>query len=99
MDSRYNVAKTKRSESGKQVYQSLTLPVISELDSDIYIVTNTTDRLDSLAFRFYGQAKYWWILAIVNNLGKGTIAVEPGIQLRIPANPSTVIAELENSNL
>lgn len=98
MISRYSSAKIKRSDTGKQVYQSLSLPVIPELDSDIYIITNTADRLDSLAYKYYGEAKYWWIIAIVNDLGKGTISLEPGIQLRIPANPSTVITQLENSN-
>lgn len=98
MDSRYDFAKIKQSDTGKQVYQSLTIPVVPELDSDIYIITNVADRLDSLAYKFYGEAKYWWIIAIVNNLGKGTIALEPGVQLRIPANPSTVIAELNKVN-
>jgi hypothetical protein len=98
MISRYDFSKIKQSDTGKRVRESLTLPVIEDRDDDVYIITNTTDRLDSLAFRFYGNAKYWWIIAIVNNLGKGTIVVEPGLQLRIPANPSVVITELDNSN-
>lgn len=98
MISRYDFANTKQSDTGKRVKESLTLPVIEDRDDDVYIITSVNDRLDSLAFRFYGNAKYWWIIAIVNNLGKGTVAVDPGIQLRIPVNPSTVITELDNSN-
>lgn len=98
MISRYDSAKLKHSDTGKRVYQSLTLPVIQELDTDIYVITNATDRLDSLAFKYYGEAKYWWIIAVANDLGRGTITLQPGIQLRIPANPSTVISELDKSN-
>ena len=98
MISRYDSAKTKKSDKGKQVYQTLTLPNIPELESDTYIITNSTDRLDSLAFKYYGEAKYWWIIAVANNIGRGTMSLQPGIQLRIPANPSTIISELDNAN-
>jgi hypothetical protein len=98
MISRYQFAKTKANDAGKQVYQSLTLPKVEESEDDIYIITNSMDRLDSLAYRFYGSAKYWWVLAAVNNLGKGTLMVEGGIQLRIPANPANVETLLQNIN-
>lgn len=98
MISRYESAKTKYSDTGKRVYESLRLPLIPELENDIYIITNSADRLDSLAFKYYGEAKYWWVIAMANSIGNGTIALEPGIQLRIPVNPSTVISELDNAN-
>ena len=98
MRSRYTYTKTKSSDTGKRVYESLKLPVIEERDDDVYIVTNPSDRLDSLAYQFYGEAKYWWIIAIVNNIGKGTLVVEPGLQIRIPANPSRVLDELQKNN-
>lgn len=98
MISRYSFTKTRRSDTGKQVLSTLKLPNIEEQDSDVYVITTVTDRLDILAHKYYGNAKYWWVLAVVNNLGKGTLMVEPGIQIRIPANPSIVIDELEKYN-
>ncbi len=98
MISRYDNLKTKESLDGKQVLTSLTLPVIADREDDVYIITNTTDRLDSLAYKYYGEAKYWWIIAVTNNVGKGTLALEPGTQLRIPRNPSSVIDQLRSIN-
>ena len=51
---------------------------------DRYIISREGDRLDLLAVEFYQDSRMWWILAEANELGKGTFAVPPGIQLRIP---------------
>ena len=98
MISRYNYVDKKKNSKGKQVLETFTIPNIPERENDIYIITNVADRLDSLAYQYYGNAKYWWIIAAANNLGKGSIFMEAGIQLRIPANPSTVITETERQN-
>ncbi len=98
MISRYSFSKLNKNTAGKQVYTSLSFPIIEEQETDTYIITNSADRLDSLAYKFYGDAKYWWVLAMVNNLGKGTLVVEGGIQLRIPANPSDIVNLLKEEN-
>ena len=98
MISRYDYSDTTKNDKGKQVLTTLTIPTIPENETDTYIITNNADRLDTLANKFYGNAKYWWIIAIANNIGEGTLYVEPGIQIRIPANPATVINELEKIN-
>lgn len=92
MASRYNIQKTQLSETNKQVLQTTTLPVVPERDEDVYIITNSMDRLDTLAYKFYGNPRHWWVIALANNLGKGTLMVEGGVQLRIPKNPT----EIEN---
>lgn len=98
MISRYDYAKQTRNDKGKEVRTSLTLPTVAEQENDVYIMTNSTDRLDGLANHFYGDPRYWWVIAVVNNLGKGTLMVPAGLQLRIPANPSTVMNEVQNIN-
>lgn len=98
MISRYSDIKTKQGANGKQVLTSLTLPIIEERDDDVYIITNSSDRLDALAFKYYGDARYWWVIAVVNNLGKGTFALDGGIQIRIPQNPSAVIDAVRDKN-
>ena len=38
------------------------------------------------------------IIAAANNSKKDSLAVEPGIQLRIPANPSAAVSEYNRLN-
>lgn len=99
MISRYDFAKKTQNDNKKQVLATLSLPTIADQEDDVYIITNSTDRLDTLAFRFYGDSRYWWVIAVANNMGRGTIAVGAGVQLRIPTNPSTVIEQLQTNNI
>ena len=53
--------------------------------TDLYIISRELDRLDQLSNEFYEDPRYWWVLAEANpQLGKGTLLVPAGIQLRIP---------------
>ena len=53
---------------------------------DRFIFTIEGDRLDTLSHDFYGDPRHWVILANANNLGKGTLSVPAGTQLRIPSD-------------
>lgn len=66
------------------------VPKIERDNTDLFIRTTAGDRLDNLAHEFYQDVTLWWILASVNNLGKGTFAVPPGTRLRIPLNISNI---------
>ena len=55
---------------------------VPESNSDIYVITQQGDRLDNLAFQYYGSSSYWWFIANINNLNK--MNLEPGLRLRIP---------------
>jgi hypothetical protein len=80
-----------KNELGKGVvYNTILLPYIEPLDSDILIITEEEDRLDLLASQFYDDARLWWVIALYNNLTDIDTKLEPGLQLRIPANSSTV---------
>lgn len=46
------------------------------------ITLNGADRLDSLAGAIYGDAKYWWVLAAVSDIGWG-MQVPPGTTINI----------------
>lgn len=70
--------------SGKQRYASTFYPEFPYSDSDIYIYSKSSHRLDLLAYEYYGDQTLWWIIARVNNLGKGSFNVPPGRRLRIP---------------
>ena len=66
------------------IFRSTVYPSIPHSENDKYIITRDSDRLDLLAKEFYGDQRQWWILADANNIGKGTLNVEPGLQIRIP---------------
>ena len=96
--SRYTNNKIQKLKDGREVFRTKIYPNIPLRDTDIYAVTQTGDRLDTLAHQFYGDASLWWIIATANNINDATFYVEPGIQLRIPANVSKILNDLEKIN-
>ena len=78
-------------ENGKRVYRSKIYPNIPLKDSDIYVVTQTGDRLDSLASQFYSNSSYWWIIATANNIHDASLSVDDGTILRIPIDYNTIV--------
>ena len=73
-------------------------PTIRRKNDDIFIRSKIGDRLDTLANKYYKNSGLWWIIAQANQIGKGTLVIEPGIQLRIPTDISDVMSELETEN-
>jgi len=51
-----------------------------------------------LANKYYGDITLWWMIAISNNLGKGTMVVPTGIRLRIPMDIKAFKQGLEQNN-
>lgn len=88
---RYNSTPTKTLSNGKLVLSMEVFPTIPKRDDDVYIITQETDRLDTLAEQFYEDPTMWWIIAYANNIDGADIGLEPGIQLRIPKNISNII--------
>jgi hypothetical protein len=70
--------------TGKKRISTVSYPFLPYRDSDIYVYSKSGDRLDILAFDYYQDQTMWWIIARVNNLGKGSFNVPPGRRLRIP---------------
>ena len=81
--SRYEKSRVRKT-NGSVKYSSNYYSTIPVSDGDIFVITQTGDRLDLLAYQFYGDSQLWWYIAKANNLT--TMNVEAGIQLRIPAN-------------
>lgn len=86
------------SEEGKRYRKNPIYPNIPVSVEDFYIISTVGDRYDTLALRFYGDSKLWWIIASANNFNKASLVVEPGIQLRIPANSTQAIEAYNNLN-
>jgi nucleoid-associated protein YgaU len=49
------------------------------------------ERLDILAGKFYGDGRYWWVIAAASGVG-WALQVPPGIVLSIPTNIGEVEA-------
>jgi hypothetical protein len=87
MNYRYqNIDIIKYAATGSQYYVNNVYPEIPPSNNDDYVVTVLGDRLDLLAFDFYGDSNLWWVIASANSLPGDSLVVEPGTQLRIPSN-------------
>jgi hypothetical protein len=77
---------------GKPYYRGKQYPNIPLSETDVYVITTIGDRLDSLAYSYYNDVNYWWIISAANNnVTKGSMFPAPGTQLRIPTNLSNVL--------
>ena len=77
---------------GKPYYRGKQYPNIPLSETDVYVITTIGDRLDSLAYSYYNDVNYWWVISAANNnVTKGSMFPAPGTQLRIPTNLSNVL--------
>ena len=83
---------------GKQVYKTVYYPEIISDDNDIFIISNETDYLDTLSFKYYKDPSLYWVIALANHIGKGRMSVEPGLQIRIPTNLSKILSDFAKIN-
>ena len=74
--SRYLSNPKKKTPDGKTVYKSKRLKNIPLKNDDIYVATQTGDRLDLLSNQYYGSPTYWWIIANANNIHDGKLGLK-----------------------
>lgn len=83
-------------EIKRQYYTSLINPEIPRQSDDIYVVSTANDRLDLLAWKYYQNSTYWWIIAAANTeLRSDSLNLTIGTQVRIPKNFQSVILLLQ----
>lgn len=95
---RYATTAVDKRYDGKQVYKTTIYPTVAPSASDVLVIANDSEYLDTLAFKYYKDPTLWWIIANVNNVGKGRLSVEPGTQLRIPTDINKVLNDFKNLN-
>lgn len=93
--SRYNKNKIIKDESGRRKLTSTLLVAPTKTEQDTYIQVYTAERLDLLAFRFYGDQTKWWIIAEANGLAKGTLYTPANTIIRIPSNVNSFLDRIE----
>lgn len=82
---------------GKRVLLTTRYPTIPTSQGDIYIITTSTDFLDTLAKKYYKDESLWWIIAQANSI-KGTMRPQIGIQIRIPGNVESLVSNFYRAN-
>ena len=98
MSSRYQTIPTQKTNEGITIYSQTYYPEIELREDDIYIITSTTDRLDLIAYDFWGDESYWWVVAMVNNLECDSFFPPVGIQLRVPKDITSIINTFNKEN-
>ncbi len=83
------------SNKGKRSFKTTILPNIAPDISDMVIITKAGDRLDILAQVHYGDSNNWWIIAEANGLGKGSLFVPVGMQIRIPKRLDLITEKMD----
>ena len=86
-----------RDSKGKRYKPSATLvaPILDP--TDLYVQVGTTDRLDTLAHKYYGDTGFWWIIAKANGI-KGKVALPTDEMIRIPSNISQIVENFKKIN-
>lgn len=44
------------------------LPKIDQAEDDLVHIVESTDRIDALAYRYYGTPTLWWVIAVANKM-------------------------------
>ena len=91
---RYYSNDIKKEKDGREVYKPKIYPNIPLMDTDIYVATETGDRLDTLAHQFYGDSSLGWLIASANNIHNASFGLEDGTVLRIPKDISQILTHL-----
>ncbi len=60
-------------------------PVFEEREDDIVHIMKETDRLDLLAYKYYGNAAWWWVIAERNDIIFPLNLPEIGTRIKIPS--------------
>ena len=84
----------------KKIYKPIKYPDIPLSIDDLYVITTSSDRLDSLAYQFYRDVRLWWIISIANRdiISKDSFGVKSGIEIRIPQNIEEILIDFEEIN-
>ena len=84
--------------TGNRVMKTTLYPEIKVADGDLFVYPLDGDRLESLAYRYYGDSTLWWIIAKANKIKDGSFALKPDEKLRIPSNIAQITNDLQSIN-
>jgi hypothetical protein len=70
---------------GVEFWDLNTLPPIPVREDEVQYTVTFTDRIDLLAYRFYGDPVLWWVIAAANSMEILPTDLKPGDTIRIPS--------------
>jgi len=73
------------SVDGVEFWDTVDLPEIPEQADDVSYVVTSIDRIDTLAYTFYGDHRLWWVIAVANDMELLPTALSAGNTIRIPS--------------
>ena len=91
MSNRYRGIKRDRTSDQIEYVANVIYPEIPLSEEDYYVISTGGDRYDTLAQEFYSDNSLWWIIASANNSERASLIVQPGVQLRIPADKDRIL--------
>ena len=87
-----NIPIIKNSEDTRY-YKDNKYPRVPLSVNDIYVETTIGDRFDLLAFQYYGDPSFWWVISIANEtLPQNSLYIPTGTQIRIPTDVSSILS-------
>lgn len=97
---RYQNATILKTEyTNRPYYKGKFYPNIPLSENDYYVITTVGDRLDTLAYSYYGDSTLWWVISMANNNAtKGALYPAPGTQLRIPTDINSILQQFNQFN-
>jgi hypothetical protein len=60
-------------------------PAFDPASDDTFYEVKENDRIDLLAFQFYGDDRLKWVLLVANNITLPEVELVPGLSLRVPS--------------
>jgi hypothetical protein len=87
MEDRYfNTRVIVDSKKKRRYREASFIPTLEKTADDTYVIATIEDRLDTLAYKYYRNSLYWWVIATANpDIRFDSMYIEPGTQLRIPS--------------
>tara|TARA_R100001015_G_C4628170_1_gene188187 strand:+ start:1391 stop:1705 length:315 start_codon:yes stop_codon:yes gene_type:complete len=85
---------------GIKSYNRVRYPNIPENPNDLYLITTVGDRVDTLAYEYYNDTKFWWVITTANPnvIRRDSFHLKAGIEIRIPTNLNQVLRNFERIN-
>ena len=96
---RYQNIPVLKSSNNRRYFSESKFPKIPLSENDIWVITTSGDRYDTLAQQYYGDKSLWWIISTANDsLEQNSLYPPLGTQIRIPIDTSDIIFKYEQLN-
>jgi hypothetical protein len=79
-----NPITTKKTDAGKRYYSSAIPAGYTPESIEYQHVARLGDRWDTIAYKYLGNPKFWYVIARANGGVNGSLFIKPGTIITIP---------------